>query len=151
MNFAPALLLACASLLHSSHAVAQGNSEAGKMLTAVCRSPAGTTVTGGSQPKSESDGFGNGLFTYSWKVGEATAVIVSQSGTAAGSTPSTEQATAVQSSGFVTFFVLYDRAIWAHSLFIDSKTVLISRHVNSTSARAPLGGLYVASCSIATQ
>lgn len=145
-------LLLCAALALSFDAVAQDTSiEGGKLLTAICRSPAGTTLVSGSKLISEPDGFKDGLFTYSWRLGTSSATIVSQSGSAAGSVPSTEQATAIQSAGFVTFFVMYDRAMWAHSLFIDSKTVLISRHVNSTSAGAPLGGLYTASCSIAAQ
>lgn len=152
MMIASQSLLVCVALALSSHAVAQGiTSEGGRLLTAICRSPSGTTLVTGPNRISEPDGFADGLFTYSWRLGSSSATIISQSGSAAGAVPSTEQATAIQSEGFVTFFVMYDRAMWAHSLFFDSKTVLISRHVNSTSSRAPLGGIYTAACSIATQ
>lgn len=151
MKKALVAIVVCASLLYSHHTLAQGSGEPDMFVTAVCRSPTGTTLIGGAKPQSETDGFGGGLFTYSWKVGSATATIVSQSGTAAGSTPSTEQATVVQSKGFVTFFVLYERAMWAHSLFIESGTVMISRHVTGTSTSGPKGGIYTASCSIAAK
>jgi len=153
MKLAHSALVIFASLVVPSFVAAQGNvsSEPAKLLTAVCKSPSGTTMLAGSRGELEADGFGGGFFTYSWKVGDSTATIVSQSGSAAGSTPRTEQATAVPASGFVTFFVLYDRAVWVHSLFLDKKTVLISRHVDSAAAGAPLGGLYTTSCSIAVQ
>jgi len=108
-------------------------------------------MLGGAQSKVEPDGFGGGLFTYSWTMGDASATIVSQSGTAAGSVPRTEAAAVVETAEFVTFFVFYEKAVWVHSLFLDKKSVLISRHVNSDAAKAPLGGLYTASCSVAAQ
>lgn len=122
-----------------------------QLLTAVCKGPTGTTLVMGKSRVMEPDGFEGGLFTYSWKVGSSTATIISQSGSAAGSSPSTEQATAVVSPEFVSFFVVYDRAVWMHSLFFSTKTVLISRHVSSTVANAPLGGVYSATCSVAVQ
>lgn len=122
-----------------------------QLLTAVCKGPAGTTLVTGKNKVMEPDGFGEGLFTYSWNVGTSTATIISQTGVAAGSVPSTEQATAVASPEFVSFFVVYDRAVWMHSLFFSTKTVLISRHVSSTVANAPLGGVYSATCSVAVQ
>lgn len=123
-----------------------------QVLTAVCRSPSGTTLVAGQQRDvSEPDGFGDGLFTYTWKIGEPSATIVSQSGRAAGSVPSTETAAALTSDGFVTFLVKYDRAMWMHTLFLDRKTIIISRHVSSLVNGSPVGGLYKATCSIAVQ
>lgn len=120
-------------------------------LTAVCKSPKGTTVVAGDKLVSEPDGFGDGVFTYSWKQGSKTATIISQSGVAAGGVPSTEDATAVEGEGFVTFVVRYDRAVWIHSLYPQRRVVLMSRHVNSLTRGAAVGGLYTATCSMATQ
>lgn len=146
----------CAAVLVTSLtlpgvAFSQVTKDAPQTLTAVCKGPTGHTLVMGNKRAMEPDGFSDGMFTYSWRVGSSTATIISQSGSAAGGTPSTESATAVASSGFVTFFVMYDRAVWMHSLFLDSKTVLMSRHVNSMAARAPLGGIYTASCSVSVQ
>ena len=143
--------LLVALLTVSGFAFPQGKKDAQQLLTAVCKGPTGTTLVTGKNRVMEPDGFGEGLFTYSWKVGTSTATIISQSGVAAGSVPSTEPATAVASPEFVTFFVVYDRAVWMHSLYFNTKTVLISRHVNSTVANAPLGGVYSATCSVAVQ
>lgn len=146
----------CAAVLVTSLtlpgvAFSQVTKDAPQMLTAVCKGPAGTTLVTGKNKLMEPDSFGDGLFTYSWTVGSSTATIISQSGSAAGSTPSTELATAVVSPEFVSFFVLYDRAVWMHSLFFSTKTVVISRHVNSTISNAPVGGVYSATCSVAVQ
>lgn len=123
-----------------------------QVLTAICRSPSGTTIVAGQQRDvSEPDSFGDGFFTYTWKVGEPSATIVSQSGKAAGSVPATETAAALASPGFVSFLVTYDRAMWMHTLFFDSKTILISRHVNSSVRGLPVGGIYKATCSVAVQ
>lgn len=130
---------------------AQTSKEPEQLLTAVCKGPTGTTLAMGKKRVMEPDGFGDGMFTYSWKVGSNTATIISQSGSAAGSTPSTEQATAVVSTDFVNFFVFYERAVWMHTLFFGSKTVLISRHVNSAVSGGPVGGVYSSSCSVALQ
>lgn len=144
-----ALLIALLSV--SGLAFPQSKKDAQQLLTAVCKGPAGTTLLTGKNKVMEPDGFGDGLFTYSWRVGTSTATIISQTGVAAGSVPSTEQATAIASPEFVSFFVVYDRAVWMHSLFFSTKTVLISRHVNSTVSNAPLGGVYSATCSVAVQ
>lgn len=144
-----ALLIALLSV--SGLAFPQSKNDAQQLLTAVCKGPAGTTLVMGKSRVMEPDGFEGGLFTYSWKVGSSTATIITQSGTAAGGSPGTEQATAVASPEFVSFFVVYDRAIWMHSLFFSTKTVLISRHVSSTVSNAPLGGVYSATCSVAVQ
>lgn len=144
-----ALLIALLSV--SGLAFPQSKKDAQQLLTAVCKGPVGTTLLTGKNKVMEPDGFGDGLFTYSWRVGTSTATIISQTGVAAGSVPSTEQATAVASPEFVSFFVVYDRAIWMHSLFFSTKTVLISRHVNSPVSNAPLGGVYSTTCSVAVQ
>lgn len=132
-------------------ALAQVSKEPEQLLTAVCKGPTGTTLAAGKKRVMEPDGFGDGMFTYSWKVGSNTATIISQSGSAAGSTPSTEQATAVVSTDFVNFFVFYERAVWMHTLFFGTKTVLISRHVNSAISGGPVGGVYSSSCAVALQ
>lgn len=146
-------LLLCASLVLPTLVAAQSNANGApaKQVTAVCRSPTGATLLGGAQSKVEPDGFGGGLFTYSWTIGDASATIVSQSGTAAGSVPTTEAAAVVQTADFVTFFVFYEKAVWVHSLFLDKKTVLISRHVTSDASKAPVGGLFTASCSVSVK
>ncbi len=122
-----------------------------QVLTAVCRSPAGTTLVTGERAAAVPDSFGDGLFTYTWRVGEPSGTIVSQSGKAAGGVPATESAFVLASDGFVTFLVKYERAMWMHTLFFDSKTIIISRHVNSSVRGTAVGGLYKASCSVAVQ
>lgn len=127
-----------------------GSEAQAQLLTAICRGPHGATFLAG-QREVVADGFGEGFFSYTWRIGEGTATIVSQSGKAAGNTPASEAAAALSAERFVTFLVKYERAIWMHTLFFDSKTVFITRHVDNIGPGTAVAGLYRATCSIATQ
>ena len=123
-------------------------------VTAICRGPSGTTVVyGDSKAENSPDGFAGGFFTYSWNTSEKVASIVSQSGTAAGSEPMTEQAGVISSPGFVSFVVVYERALWIHTLYPDAGVIMISRHKTSSTpaGELPLGSLMHGRCKVASR
>lgn len=119
-----------------------------KTLTAVCKAPKGAVIAGRGGPLIEPDSFGSGMFTYSWRLGDTHAKIITQSGDKTGSLPGSEDATAVGNQNSVTFLVLYPEAVWMHTLFFGAKEVLISRHVYGDVTR---GGTFVASCAMSVR
>jgi hypothetical protein len=137
-------IVACLAMLTAS----VSNSET---LTAVCSNPKGWGVgyeTG--KPDAGEDGFRDATFTYTWKIGESTATLVTQNSKSAGGAPSTETATVVASHGFVTFLVMYPQGIWMHTLFPRAGVAMISRHTTGRGlfTDSAEGALFHSNCKI---
>ena len=120
----------------------------GSTLTAVCKSPSGTTLLSGNKLTQEQDGFGSGMFLYSWEAGQSEGTIISQSGAAAGSVPQTTKAIVVPGNHLLSFIVPYEQAMWVHTIHLKRHEVMISRHVDASFPQNFLGGLYFAKCDI---
>jgi len=106
---------------------------AARTLTAICRNPAGRIygqdgTLGGNSFVNAEDGIRDGLFTFTWSVGEDTAQIIWQGRTG---TPRRETGFVVHTSDEqISLFVHYPAAAWLYSLFPKPGLLLMSKHTN---------------------